>query len=220
MQALEKKHRTKEHIPAKAFFVGYPIEYKDQRKTVPACYSCNQDYAKIDDKLRDVIGFLNNGEPNKSELTRKAVKNVLSHKKEINERLSFEKDCVKISFKVSDLDKLHKKNFKGVFHLTTGQPISEEFVLDVYSDGHDKKKLDLGFQFLNEIEHMGQWKKSGHEEVFEYEITYYNFNKNKLEKFEKNIENPLFLVSAMKYNNLIISLVIAAKPEIKKVIIT
>jgi hypothetical protein len=216
MQSLEKKHRTKEHIPARAFFVGYPVEYKYQRETVPACYCCNQEYAKIDDELRDVIGFINNGEPNKSELTKKAVKKVLSNKNERNERLSFEKDGLEISFEVSVLDKLHKKNLKGIFYLITGQPISEEYLLDVYSDGHDKKKLDLGFQFLSEIEQMGQWKKSGHSDIFQYKITYYSFEEEKLFKFEKNIENPLFLICAMKYNNSIVSIVVALKPEINE----
>lgn len=147
-------------------------------------------------------------------LQKKAVKKVLSNKKHRNERLSFEKDGLEISCEVSLLDKLHKKNFKGIFHLITGQPISEEYLLDVYSDGHDEKKLDLGFQFLSEIEQMGQWKKSGHSDLFQYEITYYNFEEEKLFKFEKNIENPLFLVCAMKYNNSIVSIVVALKPEI------
>jgi hypothetical protein len=29
--------------------VGYPNKYKDQRKTVPACRTCNEEFAKIDD---------------------------------------------------------------------------------------------------------------------------------------------------------------------------
>tara|TARA_R100000306_G_C4354475_1_gene131916 strand:- start:54 stop:749 length:696 start_codon:yes stop_codon:yes gene_type:complete len=220
IQTLEKKHRTKEHIPAKAFFVGYPEKYKDQRKTVPACYCCNQEYAKIDDKLRDVIGILNDGELHKSELTRRAVSNILSNKKELNNRLTFTNNGAEISFDRIILDKLHKKNFKGIFHLATNQPISKEFLLDVYSDGHDEKKLDLGFEFLTEIENMGQWEKSGNADVFEYELTYYNFENEKLEKFDKSITEPLFLVCAMKYNNTIVSLVVATKPEIKDVIKT
>ena len=77
---LTKDKRTKEHIPAQTFFSGYPIEYKNQRKTVPACYDCNQEYSKIDDYLRDVIGFVNESDPQKAEMTRQAVKKVLANK--------------------------------------------------------------------------------------------------------------------------------------------
>ena len=94
MSDLEKSNRTKEHIPAKAFFVGYPIDYKNQRKTVPACRTCNEEYAKIDDELRDVIGILNNGEKHKSELTQKSVKKLLSNKKTLDEKMHIENDGI------------------------------------------------------------------------------------------------------------------------------
>ena len=217
MSDLEKSNRTKEHIPAKAFFVGYPIDYKNQRKTVPACRTCNEEYAKIDDELRYVIGILNNGEKHKSELTQKSVKKLLSNKKTLDEKMHIENDGISFSFSVNILDQLHKKNFKGIYYLTKNEPLSDEYKLDVYSDGHDERKLDLGFTFLEEIEKLGNWDKSGHSDIFRFKLAYFDLEKDKLTEFKADCENPLFLVSAMEYNNTIVSVVVAAKPEIQKI---
>lgn len=217
MSELEKSNRTKEHIPAKAFFVGYPTDYKNQRKTVPACRTCNEEYAKIDDELRDVIGILNDGKKDKWELTKKSVKKLLSNKKTLNEKMHIENDGISFSFSVNTLDQLHKKNFKGTYYLIKNEPLSEEYKLGVYSDGHDEKKLDLGFTFLEEIERLGDWEKSGHNDVFRFKMAYFDFDKDKLTEFKADSENPLFLVSAMEYNKTIVSVVVAAKPEIQKI---
>jgi|SRR5690606_15722847 len=212
LSELEKSNRTKEHIPAKAFFVGYPIKYKNQRKTVPACRICNEEYAKIDDELRDIIGILNNGETHKSELTKKSVRKIISNKQTLNEKMHVEDDGIFFSFSVNILDQLHKKNFKGIYHIIKNEPISDEYKLDVYSDGHDEKKLSLGFTFLENIEQLGNWEKSGHSDIFRFKMAYFDFDKDKLTEFNSYSGNPLFLVSAMEYNKTIVSVVVATKP--------
>lgn len=215
MNELEKSNRTKEHIPAKALFVGYPVEYKDQRKTVPACRICNEEYSKIDDELRDVIGVLNNGENHKSELTEKSIRKILSNKKELNDRMHIEDGEIAFSFNATSLDKLHKKNFKGIYSIIKGEPLTDEYELDIYSDGQDEKKLDLGFTFLEEMEKLGNWNKSGHDDVFRYKIAHFDLKTDKLTEFEKETENALFLISAIEYNRTVVSVVVAVKSEIE-----
>ena len=100
--------------------------------------------------------------------------------------------------------------------MTKNEPLSDEYKLDVYSDGHDERKLDLGFTFLEEIEKLGNWDKSGHSDIFRFKLAYFDLEKDKLTEFKADCENPLFLVSAMEYNNTIVSVVVAAKPEIQK----
>lgn len=75
---LDKTNRTKEHIPAKNLFQGYPDEYKMNRITVPACDECNQKYSKIDQELRDALAVINNTVDEKSELTRKGIRSILN----------------------------------------------------------------------------------------------------------------------------------------------
>jgi len=217
MSDLKKENRTKEHIPAKTFFVGYPVDYKDQRKTVPACRICNEEFAKIDDQLRDVIGILNNGDPNKSELTRKSVKKILTNKKELTDRITINQNSIEVTFDKLILDSLHKKNFKGIYSLVKKNPISDDFKLDVYSAGNDEKKLSLGAEFRSEMERMGGWEKSGHEDVFKYKICYFDFKTDTLKSFEESIINYIFLVAALEYNKEITAIVVAAKPEIQNV---
>ena len=70
---LNSQNRTREHIPAQNMFVGYPDEYKVNRITVPACYSCNNLYSKVDQEIRDAIGIMNEDNMQQHELTRKST---------------------------------------------------------------------------------------------------------------------------------------------------
>jgi len=215
MSDLKKENRTKEHIPAKTFFIGYPIEYKDQRKTVPACRTCNEEFAKNDDQLRDVVGILNNGDPNKSELTKKSVKKIFTNKKELTDRITINQNSIEVTFDKLILDSLHKKNFKGIYSLVKKSSLSDDFKLDVYSEGNDERKLSLGAEFRSAMERMGGWQKSGHEDVFKYKICYFDLTTDTLEPFEQSTTDYLFLVAALEYNNEVTTMVVAAKPEIQ-----
>lgn len=217
MSDLKKENRTKEHIPARTFFTGYPNDYKDQRKTVPACRTCNEEFAKIDDQLRDVIGILNNGDPNKSELTKKSVRKILANKKELTDRITINQNSIDVTFDKLILDSLHKKNFKGIYSLIKKNPLNDDFKLDAYSAGNDEKKLSLGEGFRAEMKRMGNWEKSGHEDVFNYKITYFDLETDSLKPFEETTENYIFLVAALEYNKEITAIVVAAKPETQNI---
>lgn len=213
LNELPKKERTKEHIPAKTFFSGYSEEYKNQRITVPACEKCNGDYSKIDDELRDVVGIINENDSDKMELTKNAVKKIMSNKKTRSEKVTFENSSMFVSFNANTLDSLHKKNFKGIYTKKTSVPLSEKYLIDVYSDGHDEKKLDLGFEFLTALQELGNWEVSGHSDVFKFKLAYFDTEQNELKEFDKTITEPTFLVSAMEYNNSIMAVVVALNDE-------
>ena len=212
---LTKEKRTKEHIPAQTFFSGYPTSYKNQRKTVPACYACNQKYAKIDDYLRDVIGFVNESDEQKAEITRQSVKKIFSNRKNLSQKILFNDEKIKFTVDANILDKLHIKNFKGIYTIITKNPLPEAYLLDVYSDGQDKKKLDLGFEFLSQIENWENWDISGNEKVFRFKMSYFNFENNLLKEFDLLKPEPNFMICAMEYNKTITSLVVAIKPNIQ-----
>lgn len=209
LNELPKKERTKEHIPAKSFFIGYPEYYKNQRFTVPACERCNGDYSKIDDELRDLVGIINENDSDKIELTKNAVKKIMSNKKTRSEKVMFENNSIFVSFNAINLDSLHKKNFKGIYTKKTGTPLLDKYLIDIYSDGHDEKKLDLGFEFLSALKELGNWDVSGHSDIFKFKLSYFDTDNNQLKEFDKTITEPTFLVSAMEYNNSIMAIVVA-----------
>lgn len=214
---LKKVERTKEHIPAKALFEGYPIEYRNNRKTVPACYRCNNEYSTIDDSIRDLIGITNETDAEKKELTAKTVRNIFRNKTELNERVLIEENKIFFSFNMTNIDNLHFKNFKGIYTLITGKPLSNSYKLDVYSIGQDEQKLKLGEKFISEIEHLENWDVSGHENVFKFKMVTINLDSLILLGFENeqiSLE-PEVLMCAMKYNSTVVALVIAMKEEME-----
>lgn len=213
--SLKKEERTKEHIPAQTFFNGYPLEYKDQRKTVPACYKCNQKYAVIDDQLRDLIGVINEDDPQKVEITKKAVRKIFDNKKDLSNRISFEEKSIWFSFDMNLIDQLHKKNFKGIYTNITKQPLLNSYSIDVYSIGQDQKKLDLGEVFISELKAIGNWDKSGNEKVFKFKMCSLNIENTEFIEFDSKTLNyePDVLVCAMEYNLAVVALVVAMKPN-------
>lgn len=215
IKSLDKKERTKEHIPARAFFVGYPEMYKLQRKTVPACLKCNEDYAKIDDDLRDVIGILNENENFKSEITKKTIKKIFHNKKDLNKKVKSKNGELYFTFNANNLDNIHIKNFKGLYYHIMNCPLSNTFDLTVFSDGKKEKELKIGIRFLKELIAFENWETSGHSAVFSYCMVHYDFYIEKLVKLSKEIKDPILLVGALKYNETIVALVMATKPELK-----
>ena len=213
LNELPKKERTREHIPAKALFVDYPEEYKKQRITVPACLVCNKAYAKIDDDLRDLIGILNDNDTNKIGLTKNSIIKILSNKKLRSEKIRLDNDNIFFSFNPIVLNDLHKKNFKGIYTKLTNKPLSDKYVVDIYADGQDEGKLNLGFEFLTALENLGNWSVSGHSDIFKFKLAYFDINSRTLEEFNKNIEEHTILVCGMEYNVSIMAVVIALNVE-------
>ncbi len=214
---LKKIERTKEHIPAKTLFEGYPKEYLINRKTVPACLECNQEYAKFDDQIRDLIGITNESDTERKELTAKTVRKILSNKSEFKDKISIENNKIYFKLNMISIDKLHFKNFKGIYTSITKKPLSDLYKLDVYSIGQEEKKLKLGEKFLKEIEYLDNWDISGHENVFKFKMAIVNVESLTFSSLDFNNSNsePEILVCGMKYNSTIVALVVGMKDSMK-----
>src|SRR5690606_25790303 len=126
------------------------------------------------------------------ELTRNSVKKILTNKKELSDRITINQNSIEVTFDKLILDTLHKKNFKGIYSLVKKSPLNDDFKLDVYSAGNDEEKLSLGSEFLTEMEKMGGWEKSGHEDVFNYKICYFDIESNSLKSFNKSTIDYIF----------------------------
>ena len=213
---LKKVERTKEHIPARALFAGYPLEYRENRETVPACLKCNEEYASIDDEIRDLIGVTNESDAQKKELAARTVRKIFSNKKELDNRISIENDKISFKFNMSVIDKLHFKNFKGIYTAITKKPLSDCYKLDVYSLGQDENKLNLGAKFIKEIEELDNWNISGHKNVFKYKMVAIEDNSTTLLNFENEIIKlePKYIMCAMQYNLTVVALVVGLKEDI------
>ena len=212
---LIKKERTKEHFPAQTHFNGYEEKYKLNRKTVPACLDCNNGYSDNDHYVRDAVGVLNENDPQKIELTKQSLRNILADKKNIENRMSVTEKGLFFEFDIEKLDANHKKNFKCIYTKSFSKPLDKDFSIDVYSDGHEMRKFELGKVFLKELVSLGNWQISGHKDVFSYKLAEIDIENNSLIEI-KNETDPKFMAAAMMYNKTLTALVIAAKPEIKE----
>lgn len=215
LSELKKVERTKEHIPARTLFEGYPNDYLINRKTVPACFKCNQEYSRIDDQIRDLVGFTNESDAEKKELTAKTIRKLLSNKKDLNERISIEENSIYLNFNMTTIDKLHFKNFKGIYTIITKKPLSDEYSLDVYSLGHDETKLKLGEKFLKEIEILENWNVSGHENVFRYKMVSIDIDSLQLHEINDSNSEPEVIICGMKYNSTVVALVVGMKESMR-----
>ncbi|GAA5020531.1 hypothetical protein GCM10011506_04640 [Marivirga lumbricoides] len=207
-----------EHIPAKNLFKTYPPEYKKELLTVPACYDCNIGlYSKIDQEIRDAIGILNENDDLKEEMTAKAVRSIM-RKSNWKERVfsieggkSFE-----ISFSYNDIEKLHIKNFKGLFYSKYGKSISEEYQIRTIAEGDEEnEKLQKVKGYFREyIDYETDWSNIGHPTVFQYKIKAMIPGENDMFYDGENIEDAIGFVCTMEYHGLLKPLVIAQSNEI------
>lgn len=213
---LTKDTTTKEHIPAKNLFNGYPPEYKNNRLTVPACFDCNQAYSKIDQEIRDAIGIMNNNEPHQQELTRQAVKSIL-RRNNWKERVEKNEkgDVVSVSFSYEELRQLHIKNFKGIFYSTYGFPVPEYFEIEIISDGDEKfEHLMKAAQTMHDyIDSFKDWKQSGNHDVFMYNMKKIASDSEGMLNDNGDVENSMAVVSVLVYHKKLSAVVVAAKKD-------
>lgn len=173
--------KTKEHIPARAIYQDFPEEYKKNRIVVPACLNCNSLYSKIDQELRDAIGVTNSGNPLQKTIVEKTVRSI-TRMPDWERRVELENGHIKsVLFKYKDLQKLHIKNFKGLFYYKFGKSLPDNFKIEIFAEGDEQDVKLLGsakylFSFITKDK---QWECSGHEKVFKFI----------LKAFKKDTEN-------------------------------
>lgn len=212
---LTKEEKTREHIPAKNLYLGYPEEYKNNLIVVDACLDCNQKYSKIDQEIRDAIGFMNDDNMMQKELTEKSIKSIF-RKKEFN-KIGIENGKLYKSFNYNDFRELHLKNFKGIIYYNYKEPLLEEFILEVISEGdeEDGKLMMIKKLFQNYL-NSKEWKISGHTDIFKYRYVMINLKKEGLNKdFSEtdNIDDCDMIVGEFFYHNRFNPIIFATKKE-------
>lgn len=165
---LNKTNWTKEHIPAQCLFDGYDETYKLNRITVPGCKKCNDEYAKIDQEIRDVLAIKNDDVTQKSELTKKGIRSILS-KANWKDRVFMDEHGKPTSFdfSYSDLRQIHIKNFKALFVKKYGVIVPEKFQIEIIADG-DENLLKTAQVIHDYLTHDNKWKVSGHKDIFKF----------------------------------------------------
>jgi len=206
-----------EHIPAKNLFKTYPDEYKKNLLTIPACYDCNIGlYSKIDHEIRDAIGILNEKDDLKNEMTEKAVRSIM-RKSNWKERV-FSIDGgtgLEVSFSYDDIEKLHIKNFKGLFYSKYGHTIPDNYEIRIIAEGDEEnEKLQRVNDYFREyIDYEMDWSFIGHPEVFKYKIKAMIPGEDDMFYDGDNLEEAIGFVCTMEYHGALKPLVIAQTKE-------
>ncbi|MFN7115450.1 MAG: hypothetical protein ACK4TA_01545 [Saprospiraceae bacterium] len=181
---LKKGDKTKEHIPARSLFVGYGDEYKKNRITVPACYKCNNDYSKIDHAIRDAIGVVNNdvNDDNAKELSRKAVKSIISNKNWKNRvSFNFKGQVESVKFDYNTFKRIVIKDFKGIFYKEFGFPLPDSWRLEIIAEFETNEKLTkAAIDISSYLDKDIDWSESGHANIFKYKFKTMAVGKNEL----------------------------------------
>ncbi len=165
--SLNPNQNHKEHIPAKCLFDGFPNQYKNNRITVPACYSCNQMFSPLDEEFRNLIGLINK-HPEAIELTDKTTRSIerwTSRKA----RLLFNRFSSKpiaMQFNLSDIANTHIKNFKGLYYHLYNHPIQNNYKIVAHFDKNFQTEKSQ--KLVNYLTKNFSFKVSGHENVFRY----------------------------------------------------
>lgn len=199
--------QTREHIPAQNLFIGYPDEYKANRITVPGCYNCNQEYSTIDNEMRDALGVINERDPLRDEITRRAVRNMIG-RDNFRERVVMTEDQrLGFIFNYEPFFRYNIKNFKGIFHHICRFPFpnAEYGVWSLFVNGGDEQDRGhmerFGFQLYELIIQNAQWEHSGHPNIFQYIIKGVHIDRNNNCTFNDNVSGSPFIMCICKYHN-------------------
>jgi hypothetical protein len=213
---LTKKSRTKEHIPAKAYYAGYGNKYKKNRLTVPACKACNNEYSETDQEIRDAIGISNDLDEGTNEFTRKSAKSILKRKR--NElHLDQSGKVEAVSFNYSDFKKSAIKDFKGIFYKKFGTPIPEDWKIEIIVDFEpDHKVLDAGAAIFEYLDKDLDWSVSGHHDIFRYKLKTLVPDKKENIIDSGELDKAVSVASIQVYHDKIGFVVVATPPSFLK----
>lgn len=217
---LNEMNKTAEHIPAKNLFSTYPEEFKQNLLTVPACESCNNRFSKIDQEIRDAIGITNENDERKLLLTKKAISSIFRNEN-WRERITGLNDQNKFSvlFNYCDLEKLHIKNFKGLFYNKYGAPIGDDFMIKVIAEGdeNDYELQRIKNEFSNYAHLDTSWKIIGHDSIFKYKLK--AMIPDQLGKYSDlgEVEKANGFICLMEYHKILKPLVLVTRKSILNV---
>lgn len=212
---LVRGNATVEHIPAQNLYQGFNESFKKNRLTVPCCYTCNNEFSKIDQEIRDIIGIASN-EVNL--ITQKAVKSIL-RRSNWKDRTYFDQygNVQAVDFSYDDLKKLHIKHFKGIFYDKYKIPLPNYYTIEIIADGDDdlNNHANIFYDLLtsgNEI-----WQVSGSSHIFKYIHTgvKLDFETDLFQKTD-NLVEATFIASILVYHEHLAVVIVAATEEYLK----
>jgi hypothetical protein len=205
---IDPKDEDKEHIPQKCLLDDVPTDQRGSFITIPAHKTCNNKYSKIDNALRDIIGLSSDEE---SKTTDKSIRSLLRQSDEkIFSKVSFEKKEAYINFNIEDVRNSHIKNFKGIFYREYGQPLPDDFDVNVLTDFNNFEDIQNGIKLTQRFLEMPNVRESisGSAEVFKARTIALSPQGNPIEIFNEGI---LLVISELIYHNKMSALVIARK---------
>jgi hypothetical protein len=218
---LTDETQTKEHIPAKNLFAGFSEEYKKNLLTVPACRSCNEEYGKTDQRVRDAIGIMNDKDAKKAETTRKSVKSILRQSGGV-ERLHFNAagKVIGVNFDNEEMKTHHIKNFKGLFYAKYGYPLPENYVVRVIHEGDSKNSrfMEIAGEMTAYVTKEGNWESIGHPDIFQHNMKTLEIGEGGKVVNGTDLEKAIGVVAVMKYHNQLSPVVLAFKGDYVKTV--
>jgi ribosomal small subunit protein bTHX len=210
------KGETVDHVPQQCLFDGYGPEYSVNRLTVPSCRECNDNFAKIESDLRDLIGIANDKNDNQIELTKSGVKSILRQKNGEDRLHKDENGYVRgVEFDLARIELNHIKNFKGLYYKEFNSIVPKDYIINVI----DQPSTHIAVNYiLSFMENNAIWKKSGHEDIFRYKIVPYKNNNGQVVKADR-LSNSIGVFCLFDYHKSILILVIGLKNNklIKKI---
>lgn len=214
-QPLTSNNATVEHVPARNLYDGFDNQYKVNLITVPACYSCNQFYSKVDQEIRDALAIKSDNLEQKRRMTEKGVRSIL-RRSNWRDRSYFNNEgkVIAVDFSYDDLKQIHIKNFKALFFRKYGFPVPDNFDIEIVSDGDDDKKVDRAKVLYDYAQLDKQFEYSGYPDIFKFilkDLTYDISSDNFYEsgKFDKLIGVTGLLI----YHENIGAVVLAGKKD-------
>ncbi len=211
---LIDSNKTREHIPARNLYNGFPIEFKKDLITVPACLSCNQQYSKIDQIIRDAIGIMNEDDEKQNELTRQSVKSILRNSNwESRIERNSNGDVIAINFSYDELKDLHIKNFKGLIYKLYGIPLPDRFKIEIVTDGDEVFENILGTAkyMYDYVDSFNDWNESGHKDVFMFSIKTLAQDLDQQLVDSGDINNCLAVIGVLVYHKKLCAVIVAAE---------
>ena len=165
---LNKKNKTRDHIPSQCLFVGFAEKYKQNRITVPCCKECNFKLSQYENEFRNFIGITNSKNKKAKLITQKSVKELFMINNFSRLHFSDKGQVYGVDFECNSIEITHIKNFKGVFYRLYGYRLPDNFQTNIVSSN-----IPLPFN-INDYLECQKWFYSGSDKIFKFKIAILN----------------------------------------------
>lgn len=196
---LKKNNYTRDHIPPKCIFKGFPAKYSRNLVTLKCCNNCNTEFSRYEENLRDLIGISNKKNKLLASITCKSVLNLLKHNK--FKRLLFrERKVVGIEFNMDFFYVIDTKCLKGLYTLITGNYMNSSAYMIFPSC--DKSKVP---QSILDKFNTVRYVYLTHPSIFKFKIIGLSSKMNTV----SIKDNPIYIFAQLVYHDMIIRYIFA-----------